>query len=179
MGYPLNDGGEFTLDTDASGVAIGSVLLQVQNGRERVIVYASRALNKAERNYCITERELLAVRYFVEYFQQYLLGHKFTVRADHQALVWLFSLKEPRSKIARWVEILSQYDFAIQYRPGKKHGHCDALSRCESPQDCDCPEFDMDEPLKCGPCKKCKKRADEMLLSGRVQQYPQCRRSRS
>ena len=65
MGYPLNEGGEFILDTDASGVAIGSVLIQVQEGREKVIAYASRAMNKAERNYCITEQELLAVRYFL------------------------------------------------------------------------------------------------------------------
>ena len=93
MGYPLNNSGEFILDVDASDVGIGGIIHQVQNGRERVIAYASRALNKAEKNYCITEKELLAVRYFVEYFRQYLLGRRFTVRTDHQALVWLYRLK--------------------------------------------------------------------------------------
>ena len=96
-------------------MGIGSVLHQVQDGREKVIAYASRALNKAERNYCITEKELLAVRFFIEYFRQYLLGRKFTIRTDHQALVWLFRLKEPRGKIARWIEILSlQFLYRIQ-----------------------------------------------------------------
>ena len=38
----------------------------------------------------------------------------------------------PRGKVAMWLEILSLYDFAIEYRPGKKHGQCDALSRCEN-----------------------------------------------
>ena len=116
MGYPLNNGGPFVLDVDASDVGIGGVLHQIQEGCERVIAYASRALNEAEKNYCITEKELLAVRYFVEYFRQYLLGRRFVVRTDHQALVWLYRLKEPSGKIARWIEILSHYDFGIEYR---------------------------------------------------------------
>ena len=61
MGYPLNDAGESVLDVDASDIGIGGILHQV-----RVIAYASRSLNRAERNYCITEKELLAVRYFIE-----------------------------------------------------------------------------------------------------------------
>ena len=167
MGYPREEG-EFILDTDASDVGIGCVLTQWQDDRERVIAYASRAINKAERNYCITEKELLAVRFFVEYFRQYLLGRHFKVRTDHQALVWLFKLKEPRGKIARWTEILSSYDFEIEYRPGQKHANCDALSRCINPRDCTCMEEDTLEQLKCLPCKKCRKRADDMLLDDRI-----------
>lgn len=71
------------LDTDASDVAIGGVLSQIQNGLEKVITYVSRSLNKSEKNYCITDKELLALRFFVEYFRQYLLGRQFTVRTDH------------------------------------------------------------------------------------------------
>jgi hypothetical protein len=41
-------------------------------------------------DYCVTDKELLALRHFVEYYRQYLLGRKFLVRTDHQALVWLF-----------------------------------------------------------------------------------------
>lgn len=62
MAYPLNDDGQLILDTDASAYAIGAVLSQVQNGREKVISYSSRALNKSERNYWITDKELLALR---------------------------------------------------------------------------------------------------------------------
>jgi hypothetical protein len=119
MGYPLNEAGSFHLDTDASGTGIGSVLQQVQSGRERVIAYARRCLNKAERNYFITEQELLAVVYFEQYFRQNLFGRHFVVRTDHLALVLLFRLKEPSGKIARWIEILSPYDNEIEYRPGK------------------------------------------------------------
>ena len=140
----------------------GGILHQIQDGRERVIAYASRALNKAERNYCITEKEFLAVRFFIEYFRQYLLGRKFIVRSDHQALVWLFKLKEPRGKVARWIEILSYYDFSIEYRPGRKQAHCDTLSRCVDPRKCDCLNQETEESPKCGPCNKCLKRAQEM-----------------
>lgn len=161
MAYP-RDVGLFILDTDASLATIGAVLSQEQDGQERVICYGSRTLCKAERNYCVTDRELLAVRYFVEYYKHYLLGRHFLVRTDHQALKWLISLKEPKERLARWIETLSSYDFSIEYRPGPKHGNADGMSRrCPNPFDCECPTFDGDV-LKCGPCKKCQKRAVTM-----------------
>ena len=73
MAYP-RDSGPYILDTDASDTQISGVLSQVQDGIERVISYGSRTLNKAERNYCITDKELLGVRHFTEYYRQYLLG---------------------------------------------------------------------------------------------------------
>ena len=77
LAYPTLDD-MFILDTDASGVAIGAVLSQVQNGTERVIAYFSRALRKAKRN-CVTQRELLAVVDGIRHFHHYLYGRKFTV----------------------------------------------------------------------------------------------------
>jgi len=74
----------FVVDTDASDTGIGAVLSQVdENGVEHVICYASRLFSKAERNYCVTRKELLAVVTFLEHFKQYLLGHSFTVRCTH------------------------------------------------------------------------------------------------
>jgi transposase InsO family protein len=164
MAYP-QEGQSFILDTDASDFGIGAVISQVQDGQEKVIAYASRTLNKAERNYCVTDKELLAIKHFVEYFRHYLLGQAFLVRTDHQALIWLFSLREPKGRISRWIEILSAYNFSIEYRPGKRHGNADGLSRCPNPRDCQCSEEDNLEALKCGPCKKCRKRADDMQTS--------------
>ena len=164
MAYPLDEG-EYFLDCDASGYAIGGVLSQMQDGVERVIAYGSKMLNKAERNYCVTDKELLSLRYFVEYYRQYLLGRKFTVRTDHRALVYLCSFKEPRGRLARYLEILAAYDFVIEYRKGGSHSNADGMSRCVSPWDCQCNEVDTVEPLKCGPCKRCEKRACDMKSS--------------
>lgn len=113
MAYPRNKG-IYILDTDASDYTIGAVLSQEQDGQEKVISYGSHMLGKSERNYCVTDKELLAVRFFIEYYKQYLLGREFIVRTDHHALVWLFSLEELKGRIARWIEILSQFNFSIQ-----------------------------------------------------------------
>ena len=164
MGFP-KDEGEFYLDADTCNTAIGAVLSQFQDGQLRVIAYGSRKLNKAERKYCITDKELPAVRYFIEYYRQYILGRTFCVQTDHQALIWLFSLKEPKGRIGRWLEILSAFDYSVEYRAGPKHGNADTISRCFNPRDCDCPLTDNLEYLKCGPCKQCKKRAQDMFSS--------------
>ena len=162
MALPSDKGGQFILDVDACNYGIGAVLSQVQDGKEKVVSYASRTLNRAETNYCVTDKELLAIRYFVEYFRHYLLGRHFTVRSDHSALKWLFSLKSPTGRIARWIEILSGYDFDVEYRKGTLHGNADAMSRCRNPKDCSCSDIDTEESLKCGPCNKCLKRAEQM-----------------
>jgi hypothetical protein len=77
MAYPRSDC-PYILDTDASDSAIGAILSQAQEGFERVIAYGSRTLNKCERRYCVTDRELLAVKHFTEYYKYYLLGQHFT-----------------------------------------------------------------------------------------------------
>ena len=110
----------------------------------------------------MTDQELLVVRFFVEYYKHYLLGRQFVAWTDHQALKWLYSLREPKDRIARWLETLSAYQFTIEYQPGHKHGNADAMSRrCPNPQDCKCPLLE-EEVLKCGPCWKCHQRAGTM-----------------
>ena len=67
VAHPQDDV-QFILDTDASGTTIGCVLSQVQDGKEKVITYGSRTQSRTERNYCVTDRELLAVCFFMEYY---------------------------------------------------------------------------------------------------------------
>ena len=123
------DNGSFIIDTDASDIGIGGVLSQIQNGKEHVIAYASKKLNRTQRRYSVTKRELLAVVTFIHQFRHYLLGRKFLLRTDHSSLRWLFNFKDPQGQLARWLEVLAQYHFDIQHREGKKHQNADALSR--------------------------------------------------
>ena len=101
---------EFILDTDASNLSIGAVLSQKINDEERPIAYASRTLTKAERQYCVTRKELLAVVYFAKYFKHYLYGKQFTVRTDHSSLRWLLNFKNPEGQLALWLEHIRNED---------------------------------------------------------------------
>ncbi|CAG2219653.1 unnamed protein product [Mytilus edulis] len=88
LGYP-DMTKQFILDTDASGFGIGAVLSQIHEGKEVVVAYYSKSLSKAQRQYCVTRRELLAVILSIKHFHHYLYGTHFKVRTDHGALTWL------------------------------------------------------------------------------------------
>jgi len=124
-----NDEGQFILDCDASDRAIGAVLSQIQDGKERPICYASQLYDRHQENYNVTRKELLAMVTFTKKFRQYLLGRHFLVRTDHAALQWLRRTPEPIGQQARWLEILEEFDFTVQHRAGTLHGNADALSR--------------------------------------------------
>lgn len=120
----------FILDTDASRDGIAAVLSQIdKQGQERAIAYGSCLLSKAERQYCVTCRELLAVVTFTKQFKPYLTGHCFLLRTDHGSLTWLQNFKEPEGQLASWLEQLQEFDFEIVHRQGKQHVNADALSR--------------------------------------------------
>jgi len=123
------DEGTYYLDTDASDRGLGAVLSQNQDGREAVLAYSSRVLSKAERNYDVTRRELLAVVFGLKAYRQYLLGRHFVIRTDHSALQSLRRTPEPIGQQARWQSFVEQFNFVIMHRPGTQHRNADALSR--------------------------------------------------
>ena len=139
--------------------------VQVQDGEEKVIAYSSKKLNKQQRRYCVTRRELLAVVTFLREFRNYLLAQEFVIRTDHNSLTWLLRFKEPQGQLARWLQYVFQFRFQIVHRPGKKHGNAGALSREPSAAEGDgCDEYRAGVPLEslpCGGCKYCAKRHEE------------------
>jgi transposase InsO family protein len=120
---------EFVLTTDASNDGIGAILSQGQIGKDLPIAYASRNLNKAERNYTTSEKELLAIVWGIKHFRPYLYGRKFKVASDHKPLLWIMNIKDPGSRLLRWRIKLEEYDYEIVYKKGALNTNADALSR--------------------------------------------------
>ncbi|GFW22025.1 retrovirus-related Pol polyprotein from transposon opus [Trichonephila clavipes] len=115
----------FNLFTDASGVGIGAVLQQNQ----KPIAFASRTLNKAERNYTVTERECLAVIWALNKFKTYFGPLPVKVITDHAALTKLTNGKNLSSRMIRWALKLSEFNIEWEHRPGVQNVVADLLSR--------------------------------------------------
>ena len=101
-----------------------------------VLWLASVKLFKAERNYCVTCRELPAVVKTLEHFYKYLYGQEFHLSTDHSALTWLLGIRNLKGQTARWVQRLQEYNFTSKHRQGIRHTNADALSRRPCPEGC-------------------------------------------
>ncbi|CAN6678112.1 unnamed protein product [Malus baccata var. baccata] len=126
----------FELMCDASDYAIGAVLGQRRNKQPHVIHYASRTLNDAQLNYSTTEKELLAVVFALDKFRSYLLGTKVIVYSDHAALKYLFTKKEAKPRLIRWMLLLQEFNIEIRDKKGSENGVADHLSRLVHEEDC-------------------------------------------
>ncbi|GFV75436.1 retrovirus-related Pol polyprotein from transposon 17.6 [Trichonephila clavipes] len=116
---------QFSLFTDASGVGIGAVL----NQNHRPILFASRTLNKAERNYTVTECECLAVIWALNKFKTYFGSLPVKVITDHAALTKLTNGKNLSSRMIRWALKLSEFNIEWEHRTGIQNVVAYVLSR--------------------------------------------------
>ncbi|XP_041996930.1 uncharacterized protein LOC121746986 [Salvia splendens] len=103
---------------DASDYAVRAVLGQKIEGKRYVIFYASKTLNQAQRNYDITEKEMLAMVYSFEKFREYLLGSKVIVYTDHAAIKYLIAKNESKPRLIRWVLLLQEFDWEVEDKKG-------------------------------------------------------------
>src|SRR3954463_751465 len=115
----------FVVYCDASLMGLGGVLMQNQ----QVVAYASRQLKVHERNYPTHDLELATVVFVLKLWRHYLYGSRFEVFSDHKSLKYLFDQKELNMRQRRWLEFLKDYDFGLNYHPGKANVVADALSR--------------------------------------------------
>lgn len=120
---------QFCITTDASKYACGAVLSQEYNGKELPVAFASKTFTNGESNKSTTEQELIAIHWAIQYFRPYIYGTHFLVKTDHKPLSYLFSLKNPSSKLTRIRLDLEEYDFTVEFLKGKQNVVADALSR--------------------------------------------------
>ena len=123
----------FILETDASHEGLGALLLHEQNGKTRVIAYASRGLRGPEKNrtaYSSMKLELLAVKWVVnEKFRDYLLGVPFVIYTDNNPLSYIQTFAKLPAAVHHWQAELARLNFSIHYRPGRLNASADGLSR--------------------------------------------------
>ena len=128
--YDINE--DVVIQCDASQAGLGATLLQ----QERPVTFASRALKPAERNYAQIEKELLAIVFACERFDEYIYARDVTVHTDHRPLVSIHSkpISNAPKRLQRMLLRLQKYRLKIQYLPGTKMYIADWLSRAYLPE---------------------------------------------
>ena len=99
----------------------------MQDGK--VVAYASRQLKPHEHNYSTHDLELSAVVFVLKIWRHYLYGEKCKIFTDHKSLKYFLTQKDLNLRQCRWLELFKDYDFVIDYHPGKANVVADALSR--------------------------------------------------
>nr|GEZ02463.1 reverse transcriptase domain-containing protein [Tanacetum cinerariifolium] len=137
LGHKISEKGiedmPFELMCDASDFAIGAVLGQRRDKHFRPIHYANKTMTEAELKYTTTEKEMLAVVYAFGKFRSYLILNKSIVYTDHSALKYLFSKKDSKARLLRWVLLLQEFTFKVVDTKGAENLAADHLSRLENP----------------------------------------------
>ena len=126
-----NQEGRFHLYLDTSKFAAGSALFQIQNGKPKLIAYASKRLPEAARSYSITELELCGLAINISSFSHLLKRVDFDAIVDHLALTHIIKSKAELAtpRIKRLLELISSYSFNLYYMKGKDMILSDFLSR--------------------------------------------------
>lgn len=117
-------GKPFEVHTDASGFAIGGVLMQ----EEHPISYESRKLNDTKRQYTIQEKEMTAIVHCLRTWRHYLLGSHFLIKTNN-ATSYFQTQKKLSSKQARRQDFLAEFDYEMEYKSRKANYEANAQSQ--------------------------------------------------
>ncbi|UYV72254.1 hypothetical protein LAZ67_9002361, partial [Cordylochernes scorpioides] len=127
---------EVHCDASAEGLA-GMVLQMDEDCKWRLVYCVSKKTTEAEKMYHSSRLELMAIVWTLDRLRQFIVGIKFTVVTDFQALVYMNAKKTTNPQIARWYNLIQEYDFEIRHKPGEKMAHVDGMSRApvDDPRD--------------------------------------------
>ena len=124
----------YRVATDASNTGIGGVLYQPQVIGEgmtphNIVAICSKSLCESRRKYPAYKKELWAIVYCLRQFHAYIWGRHFTLETDHRPLIYMLISPELNNTMEQWLDVILNYDFDIEHRPGILNVLPDALSR--------------------------------------------------
>jgi hypothetical protein len=129
----------FEIMCDASDYAVGAVLGQSKDNKHYVISYTSKTLTGPQLNYATTEKELLAMGFPIKKFRSYLVGAKVIVYIDHAALKYLWTKKDAKPCLVRWILPLQEFDLEIRDKKGVENSVADHLSHLQFKESAELP----------------------------------------
>jgi len=117
--------GDIVLQTDASQIAVGAVLLQ--NGDP--VEFFSKKFLPAEQRYPTYEREAAGMVFSMVHFKPLLIGHYFRLQTDHKPLLAWKNRPPATERQARLMTKIQDLNFDIEYLEGEKNVLADLMSR--------------------------------------------------
>ncbi|KAL8108106.1 hypothetical protein AgCh_024522 [Apium graveolens] len=108
-------------------MGIGAVLMQ----EGHPLAFISKSLGPKLQNLSAYEKELLALLFAVQKWEQYLLGSHFIVKTDRKSLQWMLQQKLTTPFQQFWISKLMGFDYEIQYKKGVENVAVDALFRVQ------------------------------------------------
>jgi hypothetical protein len=129
LGHPCADL-PLHIQTDGSGTGLAACMFQLEgDGSINLLQHASRVLRGPELNYSTTEIEALAIIFAMKKWEFFLIGRKFILHTDNQALTYLKLARPPNARLTRFLLYLQQFDFTVQHVKGIENYLPDYLSR--------------------------------------------------
>lgn len=121
---------KYYLMVDASNIAVGAVLQQLNNNLWEPIAFFSKKLSDVESKYSTFDRELLPIYLSIKHFRYFLEGRDFTIYTDHKPLTKTIFTKTERSpRQSRQLDHITQFTTDIQHIKGYDNVVADTLSR--------------------------------------------------
>ena len=117
------------------------------------IAFESRKLNDTERRYTVQEKEMTAVIHYLRTWRQYLLGSKFIIKTDNVTTSYFQTQKKLTPKQARWQDFLAEFDYVMEYKPGRANLVADALSRKGELADISRPQSNLRDRIQWAPTR--------------------------